>query len=588
MTRFDPLRVPMTGTHLVEAGAGTGKTWGLTALYLRLIAEGRHRPRDVAVVTFTEAATRELRSRVRDRLVLLAQRMASPTPSADPVVEALAQRMADEPGARTRIERAALELDDATIATIHGFCRRVLSDFALDAAQPFATLDPDDGSLMRARAVRDCWRRFVVAGDPAEADWVLSWLASSDALVKWIEEALRVPPERVTPHVDPAELAGLHAALDAQRAQAPRAALLRAARDLGSTSALSRSAAAHSPYHDATFARLVAELHAWLEHARQDAPVEAISAFTTACVASRRNPRRGVGWEPAEPAVLAWADAALSAALDHAYARRSAFLQRVLADVRASIATQKCEQRVLSFDDLVGDLRDVLAASPDVVEAIRARHAVALVDEFQDTDADQYAIFRALFHDRADGALYLIGDPKQAIYRFRGGDVFAYRAAARDAGENLWTLDDNWRSDERLIEAVNALFDERRAVRPFVHEFITFRRAGYGVPRTRPPAMSPIDAPLVVWTHQAEDAQAKGELAARIHDAVAAEVEKLLAAPHARGAPSIAVLVRDKYEVAGAVAALGRRGIGTSYTSAQSVYDEPEAAELATVLDALA
>jgi len=585
VTRFDPLRVPLVGTHLVEAGAGTGKTYGLTALYLRQIVEAKRRPREIAVVTFTEAATRELRSRVRERLVLLAQRLTGGPDSGDAVVESLALELAKEPGAHNRIRSAAIELDDATIATIHGFCRRVLSEFALDASQPFATLEPDDGLRWRARALRDFWRRAVVAGDPDEAEWVLSWLPSADALGEWINEALRLRAEHVVPVVGEAELAALRARVDAARAAAPRKALPRVLHDLATTTALSRSQA--SPYRSERIEAQGAALGAWLDGAGTAPPLEGLQILTRACIARHRNKSRGQAWTLPPEEILDWAAKALDDALRYAYARRSAFLRRALGDVRAGIAAQKREQRVVSFDDLVADLRDVVAASPDVVRAVRERYRVALVDEFQDTDADQYAIFRALFHGRSDGALYLIGDPKQAIYRFRGGDVFAYRAAARDAGRNLWTLDDNWRSDARLIEAVNALFDERRVPQAFVHDFIAFRPAGFGGPRKRVPSMPVVDAPLVVFTPD-EAFETNDRFARVLHDAVAAEVGKLLAEHPGAATPSIAVLVRDRYEVAGAIGALARRGIVASYSSSDSVYGEREAAELATVLEALA
>ncbi|HET9483869.1 MAG TPA: UvrD-helicase domain-containing protein, partial [Xanthomonadales bacterium] len=463
---------------------------------------------------------------------------------------------------------------------------RVLGDFALDAAQTFATLEPGDGSRMRERAVRDFWRRHVLSGDPAEAAWVLGWLDSPATLGKWLEEALRLPPERNVPDPDAASLEAARARVEAHRATAPRDALAREARRIVASPALSR--AAKSPYQPATFARLTGELEAWLAGTQADAPLAALRAFTLACVAQFRHKARAQGWTIDETEVCAWAQDALADALAYAYARRNAFLQRALAEVRSSIARQKLEERVIAFDDLIADLRAVVARSPEVVAAIRARYTVALVDEFQDTDADQYAIFRALFHGREDGALYLIGDPKQAIYRFRGGDVFAYRAAARDA-DARWTLDANWRSDARLIEAVNALFDPRRVPAPFVHDFIDFRPAGYGLPRpARARALDPVDAPLVAWTLQDAEPPTKAELSPRIHAAVAAEIERLLAAQPPERPLTIAVLVRDRWDLAGAVRALSRRGIASSHTSTERVYDGPEALELATVLAALA
>ena len=585
MRPFDALELPLSGTHLVEAGAGTGKTYGITALYVRLVVEGRRSPREIAVVTFTDAATRELRGRVRDRLAKLVRRIGGGPDTGDREVEALAARIAHDDEARRRIELALHELDDAMIATIHGFCRRVLQDFALDASQPFATLEPGDGTALRERAVRDAWRALVVGGDAATADWALTWLAGPESLAQWLEQALRVAPDRVEPLVGDGEVGRAAAALDAARRAAPIVELDALHDELAACKALSRAKGNPHAYEALEAGR--GEIAQWLvgdRPAHLDAPLAALSALTTAsvdehCLARQR------GWRPAATAATAWVDAAYPLALEHARLRRCAFLAAALGLVRASVAAAKRTERVVSFDDLVTGLAHVVETMPEVVRAIRKRYAVALVDEFQDTDAEQYRIFRAVFHDREDGALYLVGDPKQAIYRFRGGDVFAYAAARHDA-RSEWTLDANRRSDARLVSAVNALFARPDA---FGHAFIAFRPA-YAAPRANDaPLLPPVESPLVAWTlPDLVRPIAKGELADRLHDAVAATVASLLAVHRGGRRPTIAVLVRKNREVADAVDALARAGIAANSASTHGVFDTDEARELETVLAALA
>lgn len=601
MTAFDPLSVPLSGTHLVEAGAGTGKTHGLTALYVRLVAEGALAPREIAVVTFTEAATRELKVRVRQRLAALAARLSGHPDAArapDAQLDALHARIAGDPRAVQRVRDAALALDEAAIATIHGYARRVLQDFALEAAAPFVELEPGDGLLARGQAVADFWRRTVIAGDPAEAAWILSWCQSPRALEALLEPLLRIDPDHWLPQLASGDLERAGMALErARRDGMAHAAHLEEAFDQASGSGRVSIDKSKSPYAPGRRAASVAPILAWLdgEAAAPPAPA-ALVTYTRAGLAQFGKGK--VRHEPSHGALYDWAERALAGVLEHARLRRAALLARAARSVRERVARTRRERRTTSFDALVEDFAR-LVALPGMVAAIRARYRVAIVDEFQDTDAEQYAIFRALFHGRDDGGLYLIGDPKQAIYRFRGGDVFAYARAARDAGANRWTLTDNWRSDARLIAAVNALFDERRVPAPFVHGFIRFLPSRYGEPRAEKASAVSLDPqPMRVWT--LEDAGAKAdEVKARLYAAIAVEIAMLLrgnaaagAAPGAGAAraraPRIAILLRDRFEIDACMAELSRWRIPAAASTTAVVYETREAEEMLVVLAALA
>lgn len=607
MTEFDPLRVPLRGTHLVEAAAGTGKTHSLTALVLRLVGEGGVLPGELALVTFTEAATRELRGRVRARLDLLARRLrelqvhaaepwreaaTEPAPCADEQVEALVARWRDDPASVRRVSAALHAWDDAIVATIHAFCRRLLNDHALETGASFAEVEPTQGAAVIERALADFWRRHVVAADPAQVAWVLGWCDSPRALRRWLDEPLRVPPEQVVPAADRAGLAELErhlSALHAQgRALVARGALGRACEHLLASDALSRNKS-RSPYAPERLAPALAALTAWLDAERADIEPALPGLMVLrreTCTEHQLRSRRE--WTPLPDEICAWAETGYALGLRYANARRVEFLQRALSDVRERLQAHKREQRITTFDDLVTDLKRVLDGprGPQARRAIQARLKVAVVDEFQDTDAEQYAIFRALFHERDDAGLYLIGDPKQAIYRFRGGDVYAYAAAARDAAANRWTLLRNWRSDPRLIDAVNGLFDPARVPNAFVHEFIGFERARPA--RAPGPDAPPAAArPLTVWTAPGQT-WTRDPLSARLHRAVAAEIAALVRAADGAALPSIGVLVRDRHELSGCVAELARWGIASVQSSELSVHDTPQAAELGLVLEALA
>ncbi len=596
---FNPLTVPLRGTHLVEAGAGTGKTHGLTALVLRLLVEGAVVPEQLALVTFTDAATRELRARARTRLALLAERLAGRAPRSDDAqVEALVERHANDDAARRRVEVARMSWDDATVATIHGFCRRLLGDFSLETGASFTDVEPSDGSQVMQRAIEDFWRRHVVSAEPAQAEWVLSWCETPGQLLELLKDPLRVPATSVIPDCGPADLEAIERELDGLAAAGTRlqrsGAIPALLAELDAHPHLSQAKA--SPYLRATLATTAAALaECFAGHGPRgfrDVTVAHVRTLSRAAIVEGTFPKkRDLGWLPEPAAVLDWADAVCAGFARHARVRRVAFLRGALDEVRGRLDQHRRDRRIVTFDDLVRDTAQLLAGSGGIRarDAIRARLKVAVVDEFQDTDAEQYAIFRALFHGRSDGALFLVGDPKQAIYRFRGGDVFAYAQAADDAGANGWSLTANWRSDERLIDAVNGLFDDsRRMPAPaFVHEFIRFERARFGAPRRRAPALPPIAQPLTVWTFDTPEPLTKGAANDRVDFAIAAEIARLRREfPGAR--LRIAVLARTWRELASCAAELSRWRIASTQSSARSVFDGSEADALRVVLESLA
>jgi exodeoxyribonuclease V beta subunit len=335
---FDVLGALPTGTTLLEASAGTGKTWTIAALLTRFVAEGAADLRDVLLITFGRAATRELRERVRERLSEARDVLAlGPGPHPDPLLAHLAAGSPPEVAARqVRLARACVDFDAATIATTHGFCQLVIRSLGTAAdADPSTELLEDLGDLVQEVALDLYLRRWAPTGDPL--------FGAKDAL------------------------------------------------------AIAREAATD------THARLLPD-----------------------------------GDEPDE---------------------RAGTRSRFATAVRTEVARRLRERRAMSFDDLLAHLAAVLAHSedgPTVAARLRGRYRFVLVDEFQDTDPVQWEILHRAFHGHA--TLVLIGDPKQAIYAFRGGDVHSYLAAATVADTRA-TLHFNWRSDAALLRGLDTLFD---------------------------------------------------------------------------------------------------------------------------------
>ncbi len=342
---FDLLGPLPSGRTAIEASAGTGKTFALATLAVRFVAEADVPVSELLFVTFTRAAVAELRDRIRSRLLAAVARLrgAGDAPAAgDPFLDHLAAR--DVTSRLARLERAAAELDSASVLTIHGFATQALPTLGLGSG-----VDPD----------------LVPAG-------------SADRLVRQV------------------------------------------CADVLAAAAAEGVSAVDLP----TLGRLVDE--------------------TLACA---RTPDTVVEPLAEEPGASS--------------------RTRVLAAlVRRSLALLDGHQRaagVRSFDMVLADLRDAIRgpAGPAVVDALRARYRVAFVDEFQDTDPVQWDIFSALFGDEASGTtLVLVGDPKQAIYGFRGADIPTYLAAVADGSSvTRASLDTNWRSDAPLLAGLEALLE---------------------------------------------------------------------------------------------------------------------------------
>ena len=333
---FDPIGPLPTGTTLLEASAGTGKTYTIGALVTRYIAEGVATLPQMLVVTFGRAASQEMRERVREHLVLAERALADPVAAApeDPVIRQLLAAGPTEVAVRRhRVAGALADFDAATIATTHQFCQQVLVGLGVAGdSEPGAVLVEDLDDLVVQVADDLYLRAFAVSDLPAR-------FSHADAL------------------------------------------------------ALARAAVGDP-------------------QARLD-PVDAVSG-------------------------------------SDAYWRRW-----FAGKVREELDHRKRRLGVLSFDDLLSRVAAALAtADPSARQRMRDRWKVVLVDEFQDTDPVQWEVLRGAF--AGESTLVLIGDPKQAVYAFRGGDVVTYLDAARTA-ETQSTLARNWRSDRPLVDALHAL-----------------------------------------------------------------------------------------------------------------------------------
>ncbi len=458
---LDALELPLRGSRLIEASAGTGKTWTLAALYLRLVLGDGCAPRSpeqILVMTFTRAATQELRDRIRLRLAEAAAVLRGERASDDALLQRLCARHADARAQGAwRLEIAARAMDAAAIFTIDGWCQRMLREHALHAGGGFAFDVVADETELRAQAARDVWRREVYALDGTALDALLALWSEPQSLALELADWRRVddpaPQQELGDLIERARAddAAARAALKAH--WAPRLPPLRQWLE-------QRLDDPARPFDGrrlraADVARWFDALQAWCADAQADAPGLSDTAWARLGGDGLRAAARAPLLFDAGFDELAQLRVALAAPPRLAQQLRDALVARG----RARLTELKRARRVLGFGDMLEQLHAALDDA--LAQRIRAQYPVALIDEFQDTSALQYAVFDRIYRfaaDDPDGAVLLIGDPKQSIYAFRGADIDSYIAARRDTAGRHARLDTNWRSSAALVAAVNALF----------------------------------------------------------------------------------------------------------------------------------
>ncbi|MDX1709017.1 MAG: 3'-5' exonuclease, partial [Desulfobacterales bacterium] len=264
------------------------------------------------------------------------------------------------------------------------------------------------------------------------------------------------------------------------------------------------------------------------------------------------------------------------------------YLKKKLLDIAPSeLRAHKANQNVQFFDDLLMLVRQALISKKGnpLAEAVRLKYHAALVDEFQDTDSVQYDIFSRLFAD-SNSLLFMIGDPKQAIYSFRGADVFSYLKAARDA-RHSFTLTENWRSQPNLIGAVNTLFSNVKT--PFLFKDISFQPAIAGQKQVAKLPDGP--PPLTLWyldsrAHSQQDKPVTKTAATRlIAEAVAEEICRIAHPETGHWQPGdIAVLVRTNRQARRVKTCLSAKGLPSVLYSTGNIFDSHEAMEIEKIL----
>ena len=597
-----PLDAPLAGGLAIEASAGTGKTYALTTVAARAVVEAALPIDRMLVVTFTVAAAGELRHRLRRTLTAAAAALGGG--GADDQAASLARRWqrAGVPAedARRRLGAAIRDLDRANVTTIHGFCQRLLTDFAFDGNTPFGFEVHGDDRPAVAAAVRDFWRRSLAEAPAAMLQHAAVSGFTLRELTPWAER-LHAKHALAISGVGSGAVAVDDAMTAWRRAFEAAAAAWATGRDAFAAAIgglhWHRNSAAKMKRHFGNLERAFATGDDGL------LPLEDAGYFGTARlerILLKRPPQR----LPALPLLVRFDE--LGVAAKDLEAQRDAWLRgqyrELLEAVRGTLRANAWRDRQLSFHALLTEAHHALQgpAGAALAAQLRERFPLALIDEFQDTDALQARIFQSIYDAPADpsqiaGGLVTVGDPKQSIYAFRGADVFAYLRASRavDPGARL-QLDTNHRATPGLVHAVNALFAGRR---PFLLPVLPFEAVRARPSDSPPPAAVAQQPPFqlrLLSAGDGEDRLDKEQCQQRAAADAAGEIAALLRSRatqllgRAATGGDIAVLVRTRAQGAAMTQALREQGVQSVQAEDTSVFATAEAEQIEWLLDALA
>ncbi len=504
-SKFDILDYPIdSGKILIEAAAGSGKTYTIQYLFLRLILERSElEAGNILVVTFTEAATEELKERIRTTLRSAAKLLAKISKSRPLDQEkdgdlgrvlAQALKKGRSPAfLRERLQQVRAAFDEVVIATIHGFCNRILSDYAFECGSRVDIELVKESRYFLQNVAEDYWRRTFYRGSDTLVQTALAEGLTLEKLIELGEQLDRDPdliilpeqPEHGSWAADIAHaVTGIEAtALSFQRNRGRALSYVEKEsaeiEQLLFTGSPLKAGSWKRAKFDIYFNELAAALNSTSWPDKDGA--KALQKFSQSEVEDKTKKNHPTPEHPLfhiceelSASVRRRNDLAILLLL----ALKRDFLDFALSP--AGLKLYKEKSRKQGYSDYLTGLNRVLKgpAGTRLQRLVSERFKVALVDEFQDTDPVQNSIFNTFF-DRPGMLFYRIGDPKQSIYGFRGADIYTYLEAAREPGQKLATLDHNYRSTPELLKVFNRIFS---VPEPFLLEEIEFREMVCGRP----------------------------------------------------------------------------------------------------------
>jgi exodeoxyribonuclease V beta subunit len=471
MQPLDTLTFPLSGASLIEASAGTGKTYTIVNLYLRLLLGHGCAPlsvEQILVVTFTNAATGELKERIRQRLREAYLDFFAQT-SQDPFTQQLIEQSDNIELDCQRLALASKQMDEASVYTIHGFCHKSLTEHAFESGAMYDQSFILDQSEWLQMAAEDYWRKHLVTLPPQTLELLIKQWSTPEAMLKDLKSLIDKP---ATPY----QTCEIDTAINSVEQYAQQVAKLK---NWWLSNEVSQQLTKANLSGRAKLAKLPL--------------LQNMQAFCKGTLLQIDFDK--AGWQLFFPEQVAKAAKKGSEDLSHLdfsqfeqlqsklvscqQNLKLAFSQHAINVVSANLQSNKQRLDLLSPDDLLLGLQRALQQTSDstntsaLAQCLRQSFPVALIDEFQDTDPVQFEVFKGIYGSTEPQDSHLcwimIGDPKQAVYAFRGADIFTYISAKQWVpSERHFTLAKNWRSAPELVHAINQLF--QRSDKGFLFE----------------------------------------------------------------------------------------------------------------------
>lgn len=470
-TTVDLFTLPLQGISFIEAAAGTGKTYTLAAIYLRLLlglgGETAY-PRslsveEILVVTFTETATEELRNRIRENIHQLRLSCLCGH-SKDPLLAALLVQLTDTDLAAHQLLAAERQIDKAAIFTIHGFCQRMLSHSFVESRVLFQQKLLKDESFLYQQVSADFWRRYCYPLPVAVASIIRQYWSGPEDLLADLLPYLHGNLPKVCNAPDTVEnIITYHEHIISHINKLKQGWYQ--AKDELYYILLNAQKLDHRIYNSKNLLSWLEKINQWTRKPTINYQVPKVLERFRSSILSEKTTQ---GIPPHHP---------VFEAIEEHYNRKFSLRELVfimaMNEISQTLEQEKYLRSEIGFNDLISYFDRALASDVGEIlaKSVRIGYPVAMIDEFQDTDQQQYRIFRRLYSAQPKCGLLMIGDPKQAIYAFRGADVFTY-IHARNEVEAYYTLETNWRSSPGMINAVNQLF--QCMPMPFIFREIPF------------------------------------------------------------------------------------------------------------------
>jgi exodeoxyribonuclease V beta subunit len=608
MKPLNTLTFPLSGPSLIEASAGTGKTYTIVNLFLRLLLGHRCSAlgiEQILLVTFTQAATAELKTRIGDKLRQSYLDFYAGH-SGDPFVQQLIEELNDNQLACQRLDLASKQLDEAAIFTIHGFCQRMLSQHAFESGAMYEQQFILDESQWLKLAVEDYWRKHIVSLEPNLLSLFLAQWANPEDLLKDIRPLLSRQAQPLQVYSVPQCEASLehyqqlvnrtkHWWLENNVTSQLAGANLKGNMTVGKAYVLeAMQAFCHNN-------ELYPDFHA-----------DGWGVFLPEKIVSAQ---KKTGSADLSHLDFSQFEALQASQVECQNILRLAFSQQALQEVRRNLVANKQRLQLLAPDDLLSSLQKALGAGYEIeqnkvtakqaqtlAKSIQQAYPAVLIDEFQDTDPVQFSVFSEIYRPcyLAQPACWImIGDPKQAIYAFRGADIFTYIEAKQLVPpEQQFTLDTNWRSSKQLVDAVNGLFSQSQKGFLFEQNIpfypVQAAKKGQGLKVCGESAVSlsfehlqSPDGGNIAW-NVAQGLIARHVSANISHLLIQAQQGQATINDRALLAGDICVLVRDRMEADLIKQALAQLNVASVFLVRKSVFATQTAADLYLLLKAMA